>query len=122
MIKNYNDWLILESKLTAKMPNPMKKWIQNQLGPNWSHELIDLTNAIVKAYRELDLDLLDSEKKGPQLINMKMIPASELNSRSLETINQIWDKMSDWAKEDIFDDYEHWFKVSKKERPYYKQK
>jgi predicted kinase len=109
-------------KITAKMPATMKKFI-NDLAkdrPNtWSNELTDLANSIIGAHREYDLDLADSDKVGPQYINIRELPVSELTPRSIDMINKLWNDMGDQAKETIYDDYSHWFRVSKKDRPLY---
>ena len=109
-------------KITAKMPATMKKFIDGlaKERPNtWSNELTDLANSIIGAHREYDLDLADSDKVDPQYINIRMEPASNLTSRSIDMINQVWDNMGDQAKESIYADYAHWFKVGKKDRPLY---
>ena len=109
------------AKISAKMPASMKKWIMDEVKSNpdtWSNELTDLTNEIVSIYREMDLDLMKSEA-GPEWVNVRELPASELTSRCVETINDIWPQMSEWAKEYIYADYSHWFKVTKKDRPHY---
>lgn len=115
---------IFENKISIDMPNSMKKFIENLIKNSkggWSHELVDLTNSIIRAHREYDLDLLDSEP-GPEFINMRNLPTDKLTPKSIESINKIWPKMSEWAKESIYDDYSHWFKVTKKYRPYFGQK
>jgi len=84
----------------------------------WSNELTDLTNEIVSIYREMDLDLMKSEA-GPEWIDIRNLPVSELTTRCVEKINEIWPQMSEWAKEYIYSDYSHWFKVGKKDRPHY---
>lgn len=107
--------------ISAKMPASMKKWIMGEVKSNpdtWSNELTDLTNEIVSIYREMDLDLMKSEA-GPEWVNVRELPVSELTSRCVETINDIWPQMSEWAKEYIYADYSHWFKVTKKDRPHY---
>lgn len=109
------------AKISAKMPASMKKWIMAEVKarPNtWSNELTDLTNSIVSIYREADLDLMKSEA-GPEWVNIRELPVSELTPRCVETINEIWPQMSEWAKEYIYSDYSHWFKVTKKDRPHY---
>ena len=109
-------------KITANMPASMKRWINKEAknNPNsWSNELTDLANSIIGAHREYDLDLLSTDKVDPQYINIRMEPASELTSRSIDMINQVWDNMGDQAKESIYADYAHWFKVGKKDRPLY---
>jgi len=109
-------------KITAKMPASMKKWIMGEVvrtePGTWSNELTDLTNEIVSIHREMDLDLMKSEA-GPEWIDVRNLPVSELTPRCVETINAIWPEMGEWAKEYIYSDYSHWFKVGKKDRPHY---
>lgn len=108
-------------KVIATMPASMKRWIMGEVKSRpdtWSNELTDLTNEIVSIYREMDLDLMKSEA-GPEWIDVRNLPVSELTTRCVETINEIWPQMSEWAKEYIYSDYSHWFKVTKKDRPHY---
>ena len=110
-------------KITVEMPNSMKRWLNKEIKDNtdtWSNELTDLTKEIVQMYREYDLDLSNSDP-GPRGVDRSTTPTKELTNKCVEIINNIWPKMSEWAKEHIYDDYEHWFKVQKKDRPYYKQ-
>jgi len=124
-IKEVNEAFVNEAvKLSVDMPASMKKWIMDEvkLHPNtWSNELTDLTNAIVSAHRESDLNLSKSDK-GPEWIDIRNTPVDELTTRCIETINAIWPKMGEWGKEDIYTDYEHWFKVGKKDREHYGEK
>jgi len=109
------------ASISAKMPASMKKWIMGEVKSNpdtWSNELTDLTNEIVSIYREMDLDL-DKSEAGPEWVNVRELPVSELTTRCVEKINEIWPQMSEWAKEYIYADYSHWFKVTKKDRPHY---
>lgn len=108
-------------KVTAKMPASMKKWIMGEVKShpnNWSNELTDLTNSIVSIHREMDLDLIKSDA-GPEWIDIRETPVSELTTNCVEKINEIWPEMGEWAKEYIYSDYQHWFKVPKKDRPHY---
>jgi hypothetical protein len=124
-IKEVNEAFVNEAvKLSVDMPASMKKWIMGEVKSNpdtWSNELTDLTNAIVSAHRESDLDLSKSDK-GPEWIDIRKTPVDELTTRCIETINAIWPKMGEWAKEDIYTDYENWFKVGKKDREHYGEK
>ena len=109
------------ASISAKMPASMKRWIMGEVKSRpdtWSNELTDLTNEIVSIYREMDLDLMKSEA-GPEWIDVRNLPVSELTTRCVEKINEIWPQMSEWAKEYIYSDYSHWFKVGKKDRPHY---
>ena len=109
------------ASISAKMPASMKRWIMGEVKSRpdtWSNELTDLTNEIVSIYREMDLDL-DKSEAGPEWVNVRELPVSELTTRCVETINEIWPQMSEWAKEYIYSDYSHWFKVTKKDRPHY---
>jgi len=109
------------ASISAKMPASMKKWIMGEVKSRpdtWSNELTDLTNEIVSIYREMDLDL-DKSEAGPEWVNVRELPVSELTTRCVEKINEIWPQMSEWAKEYIYADYSHWFKVTKKDRPHY---
>lgn len=111
-------------KISVDMPASMKKWIMGEVKSNpdtWSNELTDLTNTIVSLHRELDLDLSKSDK-GPEQIDVRNTPVDELTTGCIETINAIWPKMGEWAKEDIYTDYENWFKVTKKDRPHFGEK
>ena len=124
-IKEVNEAFLNEAvKLSVDMPASMKKWIMGEVKSNpdtWSNELTDLTNAIVSAHRESDLDLSKSDK-GPEWIDIRNTPVDELTTRCIETINAIWPDMGEWAKEDIYTDYENWFKVGKKDREHYGEK
>ena len=124
-IKEVNEAFLNEAvKLSVDMPASMKKWIMGEVKSNpdtWSNELTDLTNAIVSAHRESDLDLSKSDK-GPEWIDIRKTPVDELTTRCIETINAIWPDMGEWAKEDIYTDYENWFKVGKKDREHYGEK
>jgi len=116
-----NESLQEAASISAKMPASMKRWIMGEVKSRpdtWSNELTDLTNEIVSIYREMDLDLMKSEA-GPEWIDVRNLPVSELTTRCVEKINEIWPQMSEWAKEYIYSDYSHWFKVGKKDRPHY---
>ena len=125
LLKSLNESVVNEAvKISVDMPASMKKWIMGEVKshPNtWSNELTDLTNTIVSLHRELDLDLLKSDK-GPEQVDVRNTPVDELTTRCIETINAIWPKMGEWAKEDIYTDYENWFKVGKKDREHYGEK